>query len=158
MKEIDILKTEMEICDRHVDRFLLACHKLAHAIPFTKEYLEKIADNDIANLELLTSRFGKLQDTLGRKIVPLILRLINEDQSSFTHLDRLNKLEKMGLIEDVNFWIKIRELRNSIAHDYPNDIHLVENMNACVSYGKLLISQWERLKKYIEEHILPFYL
>ena len=157
MEEIDILRSEMEVCDMHAERFLLACQKLEHAFPFSLTFLEKIGEDDIGNLDLLTNRFGKLQDTLGRKIFPLILRLSNEDDPQYTFLDRLNKLDKMKLVDDVHFWTQLRKLRNSIAHDYPGDQTLADNMNQCVILGRQLVQQWERVKVYINIHILPFY-
>ena len=157
MNEIQILKNEMIVCEGHKERLLLAIEKLSFSVPFTKDYLEKLSDNDLAYMELLTSRFGKLQDTLGRKIIPIMLSLLNEDRPTFTFMDRLLKIEKMGLIKSAQDWILLRELRNSIAHDYPDETDRCEALNKCFKLSKDLINYWEKFKKHIELNILPFY-
>jgi hypothetical protein len=150
MKLAPLLRKEMGICDKHCSRFLLALGKLTPVIPFQPAYLLDPPDEDLGYLELLTSRFMKIQDVLSRKIIPLMLRVIQEDQPTFTFLDRLHKLEQLGLIDDLDFWQDIRELRNSVAHDYPDDLFLAEKMNQCVLKGQTLIQNWKKISAYIE--------
>ncbi|MEY4194142.1 MAG: hypothetical protein RLZZ226_510 [Pseudomonadota bacterium] len=38
-----------------------------------------------------------------------------------TMLDILNRLEKLRIIDAVETWDKLRELRTSITHEYPDD-------------------------------------
>jgi len=66
--------------------------------------------------ESLTSRFARLSDILVQKLFRLIDSIELEDQGSVR--DRINRAEKRELINSANDFILIRELRNSIAHEY----------------------------------------
>lgn len=50
---------------------------------------------------MMTTRFDKLQNIIGLKIFPIIINLLEEDAVAF--IDKLNKLEKLGYIEDTNW-------------------------------------------------------
>ena len=41
-----------------------------------------------------------------------------EASTSKTFRDGLNKMEKLGLITDATLWLKMRDVRNKIVHDY----------------------------------------
>ena len=86
-------------------------------------------------VDQLVFRFSKLQDTLGEKVFPAILRLSEEEVKRKTFIDILNRLEELGIIEK-NEWLKLREIRNEIAHEYSfNTNEQVESItnvyNAC---------------------------
>ena len=44
-----------------------------------------------------------------------------------TNLDRLNRLEKIGFLPSAEAWIKMREFRNLITHEYPDNPELMCN-------------------------------
>ena len=73
---------------------------------------------DLERLESLTSRFARLSDLLIQRI----FRLIDEIElvGAGTLLDRIYRAEKRGWAE-ASEMIKIRELRNLIAHEYASD-------------------------------------
>lgn len=74
-------------------------------------------------LDAFVSRFCRLQDTLGDKLLPAYLRLQLEPVG--TALDNLNRAEKLGLIPSVVDWIEARSLRNSLVHEYTEDMTLL---------------------------------
>ena len=77
---------------------------------------QKLAQEDLEKFESLTARFAWFNDILLQKIFRLIDAIDLDDVG--TVRDRINRAEKKGLIEDAQRFIKIRELRNSIAHEY----------------------------------------
>ncbi len=81
-------------------------------------WVESLENNDEHSemLDAFVSRFGRLQDTLGDKLLPAILRLNLEKTGS--QLDNLLRAEKLGWIESTQIWIEIRELRNRLIHEY----------------------------------------
>jgi hypothetical protein len=94
---------------------------------------------------MMTTRFGKLQDIIGSKIFPIILNLLEEEAVAF--IDKLNKLEKLGYIDDANWWIELREIRNKIAHDYPDDHDLIcSHLSVVILKAAELIEFWQKLK------------
>ena len=75
-----------------------------------------INDEHSEMLDAFVSRFGRLQDTLGNKLLPAMLRLNLENTGS--QLDNLLRAEKLGWIESTQGWIELRELRNRLIHEY----------------------------------------
>lgn len=65
-------------------------------------------------------RFSSLQDFLGAKIFPLLIEISGIGSTKMTEV--LYHAEKEGLIDDLNTWISVREARNELEHDYPDDL------------------------------------
>jgi uncharacterized protein with HEPN domain len=74
-------------------------------------------------LDAFVSRFCRLQDTLGDKLLPIYLRMQLEPIG--TVLDNLNRAEKLGLVPSVADWVEARSLRNSLVHEYTEDMDLL---------------------------------
>ena len=114
---------------------------------------EKIVDYDSLSqlerfaLNTLIFRFSKLQDLLGGKVFRAYLDSIGfvvEDASFF---DILKEIEKEGIV-DIDTWNFLRELRNEIAHDYPEELdERVEKINLFIQKSDLLVG----IAKKIEE-------
>lgn len=81
-------------------------------------WIESLENSDEHSemLDAFVSRYGRLQDTLGDKLLPAILRLNLEKVGS--QLDNLLRAEKLGWIESTQIWIELRELRNRLVHEY----------------------------------------
>ena len=69
-------------------------------------------------MEALTSRFARLSDILIQKVLKTIERL--DGDSPGTVRDRIMQAEKKGIIQSAVMLIEIRDVRNTIAHDYDN--------------------------------------
>ena len=74
------------------------------------------------SLESLTARFARLSDLFVQQVFRIRDRLEGLEEGS--PLDRLNRAEKRGWIDDVETWREIRELRNRISHEYAEDVWL----------------------------------
>jgi len=74
-------------------------------------------------LDAFVSRFCRLQDALGDKLLPVYLRMQLEPTG--TVLDNLNRAEKLGLIPSVADWIEARNLRNNLVHEYTEDVDML---------------------------------
>ncbi len=74
------------------------------------------SDEHSEMFDAFVSRYGRLQDTLGDKLLPVMLRASLEKTGS--QLDNLLRAEKLGWIESTQIRIELRELRNRIVHGY----------------------------------------
>ncbi|MEY8688686.1 MAG: hypothetical protein AB9M53_02235 [Leptothrix sp. (in: b-proteobacteria)] len=74
-------------------------------------------------VDQLLYRYTKLQDTLGERLVPATLQRLAEPFEGWAMRDRLNRLEKLGYL-DVDAWLRWRDLRNRLAHEYPDQPEL----------------------------------
>jgi hypothetical protein len=77
-------------------------------------------DPDLAErVEAFVGRFGRLQDTLGDKLLPLLLVALGEKTSAV--IDNLDRAERLGLISSADAWLTMRNLRNQMVHEYVED-------------------------------------
>ena len=93
--------------------------------PFTLERAKKLAtDQEQAEqVEAFTSRFCRLQDTVGDKLLPAWLDILSE--RSNVAIDNLDKAEKIGVLPSVELWLELRQLRNQMIHEYIEDLTLL---------------------------------
>lgn len=89
---------------------------------FTIEMAQRVeADPVLAErLDAFVSRFGRLQDTVGDKLLPALLSALAEIPGAA--IDNLDKAEKLGLIESADDWVAMRCLRNQMVHVYIEDM------------------------------------
>lgn len=71
-------------------------------------------------LDAFASRFARLQDTIGDKLLPVLLNALAEQTGPA--IDNLDKAEKLGLINSTDEWMEIRRLRNQMVHEYIEDL------------------------------------
>jgi hypothetical protein len=77
-------------------------------------------DEDLAErIDAFVARFGRLQDTLANKVLPLTLAVLAEPAAPM--IDVLNRAERLGLIASAANWLAARELRNRVIHEYVRD-------------------------------------
>ena len=94
---------------------------------FTIEMAQKIdADPVLAErLDAFVSRFGRLQDTVGDKLLPALLLALAETPGPA--IDNLDKAEKFGFIESADVWLEMRKLRNQMVHEYIEDMAVLSS-------------------------------
>ncbi len=126
----DILKQKIEQCEMHLKRMQQAAQHIRYLYPFCEEKFPLEKYEDLTSLDMFTGRFSKLQDTMGEILFPEFLKFLGEDVFALSMIDRLNKLEKYGILESVTQWKNLRDLRNNLSHEYPNSYEsLVKTLN-----------------------------
>jgi hypothetical protein len=118
----------LEICDKHAQRLSLALTHLSDKSPFTPSIILDLNDVDLAFCDQFLVRYSKLQDLMGAKLLPAILELTYEEGELKSFIDKLNRLEKIGAISSVKEWLELREMRNQLAHDYPDDPNIQSSL------------------------------
>jgi len=106
--------------------------------PLTIERVASLAtDEDLAEkVEAFTSRFSRLQDTVGDKLLPAWLNALGEQTGAA--IDNLDKAEKLGVLASADQWLEIRQLRNQI---YIEAIEVLTNaLQAAHVYQQELIN------------------
>ncbi len=148
----DKLKAEIEICVLHEGRLKISLQHVHPLLPLTPQFFEKPDDEDLAFLDMVAMQFAKLQDALGKKIFPLILRLTNDYEEDETFIDRLNRLERLGVINSVQHWQTLCDIRNALSHEYENDLEKLCNIfNYFIEKCDELLALWHRIQEYIKE-------
>jgi len=121
VRALDAFEGSLDVCERHADRLRWAMGELSRHFPLSPSELGELTDVELAIIDQFIVRFSKLQDAMGAKLFPNVLALTQEHGDLPTFIDKLNKLEKIGAIESASAWLRLREMRNQFAHDYPDD-------------------------------------
>ena len=122
---------------------------------FTVEEAQRIELDPILaeRLDAFVSRFGRLQDTVGDKLLPALLVSMAEKPGAA--IDNLDRAEKLGLIESAEAWMEMRRLRNQMVHEYIEDLAVLASalrtghafVPSLVKSARLCIEQAHRLIK-----------
>ena len=131
------LETYFEIANRQVKILQTALKRLKN---------KEINLNDeeiIFILDSLLFRFAKLQDFLGQKIFRNFLEYQGLSFNNF--YDILKELEKEEIL-DIDLWASLREIRNELAHEYPDKEEIKEKIVFIISKSNDLIDVFEKIK------------
>ena len=143
------LEETLTICDLHHQRMMFAMESIERYFPIQNEILSQLSPIDLALFDQLIYRFSKLQDSMGARLFRQLLQLMEEDVSSLPFIDVLNRLEKLKLLENAKDWVKLRQTRNLVSHEYPflREVQ-IEELNLLPEEVKKLSSIWLKLKAY----------
>jgi hypothetical protein len=85
-----------------------------------------------AILDAYLKRFSSLQDFLGAKIFVLLLEVSGIYSGKMSEV--LGYIEKEEIIDSLDNWIELREVRNELEHDYPEELQeALEDLKFCVN-------------------------
>ncbi len=118
---------------------LKECNDIGLKVTFTKD--------EFGKFETLCSRYSRTIDFLVRKMFRTIDEYEFENQG--TLIDVVNHAYKRGLIEDMDQFRLMKDVRNTIAHEYIDD-ELYNVFGEVLSYVVVLISIVNRTMLYIE--------
>jgi len=109
--------------------------------------------NDYSNQRVVNSflfNYIKIQDKMGSKLFKNVLFELKEmDDYSIPMVDVLNILEKLNIIKSSDEWDKLREIRNTITHEYPSDVdERIENINLTLEGYRMLEYIYNNIKNY----------
>ncbi len=121
------------------------------ASPFTREKAEFLEhDADLSErVDAFVSRFGRLQDTVGDKMLPNYLNAVGEAVGPV--VDNLYRAEKLGLVCSADLWMTLRDLRNQMVHEYIEDLDkLTDALNKAHEHVVTLSADAERFLSDLE--------
>ncbi len=147
-KKQEILSHELRMCDKQAKRLVYSLQHIKKMAPFTKENIVDATEKEIEMIDAFILRFSRLQDILGKKIFRFLLEISGEEL--VVMIDVLNKMEKMGIINDANEWMNIREIRNFAVHEYVEDDvqHVVDSLNKIINFAEELLVILNKIKQY----------
>ena len=76
-------------------------------------------------VDAFVARFGRLQDTLGDKMLPAVLAWLAEPVGPA--IDNLARAERLGWIASADRWMECRQLRNFMIHEYVRNLNVLAN-------------------------------
>jgi hypothetical protein len=118
------------------------------AYPMTGEWVKSL-NEDMATAEILeafVSRFGRMQDTIGDKLIPRALAAQAERQGSA--LDNLARAEQLGWMASAAEWLTARELRNRLVHEYTEDPDaLAADIQSAIEFVPMLMQTYGNMRR-----------
>lgn len=124
--------------------------------PFTLQSIHQIERDPVLaeRLDAFVSRFGRLQDNLGDKLLPQLLAAMAEPIGAV--MENLDRAEKLGWLASADTWIEIRKLRNQMVHEYIEDAAILINaLQSGHAYVPVLISTAASLIAQIDKLAAP---
>ena len=116
------LEKRRELLSAQLIESLADLEKAAQAMAYSERKALAIGSKETYDLEeqevleALTARFARAADILTQKTLKTVFALVQEDVR--TQMDAANLAEKLGIVENADILLNIRELRNQIAHGY----------------------------------------
>ena len=93
-------------------------HRTLFAQRIDLEWVRNLAQRDdlAEKIDAFVSRFGRLQDHIGEKLIPRFVALLGGNPQSL--LDNLAYAEKAEWVESSESFVSARKLRNLLVHEY----------------------------------------
>ena len=106
-------------------RHLQTTDRRLFAARFTSETAAQLdSDPDLAErVDAFASRYARLQDTVGDKLLPLFLRALGEHPGAV--IDNLDHAERLGVLDSADEWLAMRKIRNQMVHEYIEDLDVL---------------------------------
>lgn len=106
-------------------KYLVTTDQRLFDSPFTPQRAAQLeSDPDLAErVDAFVSRFGRLQDTVGDRLLPALLAALGEPPAAA--IDNLDRAEKLKLIDSADDWMATRRLRNQMIHEYVEDLTIL---------------------------------
>jgi len=135
------------VANNHIEMINKAIEFIKPYYPFDVNFKEDIKEDILLfALDSLVFRFSKLQDWLGQKIFKTFLAYEEYPIEDISFFDVLKTLEKENIL-NVDVWAVFREIRNELAHDYPNYGEIADNLNFIIDHSGDLIEISKKLEK-----------
>ncbi|MHB8849001.1 MAG: hypothetical protein ACYC43_11225 [Burkholderiales bacterium] len=103
-------------------RHLVSTDQRLFDVPFSADRAASLeTDLELAErVEAFVGRFGRLQDTIGDKLLPLLLAALGETPGAA--IDNLDRAERLGLLESTEAWLIMRQIGYQMVHEYVEDV------------------------------------
>jgi len=154
MNKKEILKKRFEKLEKHYvaikEYKLLIDDLLKEQNIYDQFTFNTLKPEKRAILDAYLKRFASIQDFLGAKIFSLLLEIAGINNTKMSEV--LSHIEKEGIIDTLENWIELREVRNEL-DDYPEELqealndlkYCVDNFYKIESY---YLNAYEFFKKY----------
>jgi hypothetical protein len=105
-----------------------------------------------AILDAYLKRFASIQDFLGAKIFSLLLDVAGINNTKMSEV--LSNIEKENIIDSLENWIELREVRNELEHDYPDQLQeALNNLKYCINSFEQLESYYLKSLTFFKKYI-----
>ena len=134
------------ICQGHADALDDALQDMQLRGLSAEDY-SHLSKADRRLLDQFAYRYTRLQDDMGARLMPNVLRALGEDIGPMSAIDRFTRLEQLGWLASADEWLALRQVRNQFAHDYPDSAaERFERLQAATQAAGQLLSAMARFQ------------
>ena len=135
MNKKDILSNRFKKLDKHytaLKEYKMYIDELLYQKNIYDQFIfNTLKIEERAVLDAYLKRFASLQDFLGAKIFSLLLEIAGIPNNKMSEV--LYNIEKENIIDTLDSWIELREVRNELEHDYPEELsEALEDLKFCI--------------------------
>jgi len=153
-KVILTINSSIKECSSHLLKIERSYGLIKEFFPLTEDVLQSCSEERIEHLDQFIYRFTKLQDAMGTRLLPAVYSYLKNEIRPVPFIDILTSLEKYEVLTSENDWQFFRNLRNYLAHDYPESIaQTVLTLNALYINWNRMQSMYLRVRDYCVENI-----
>ncbi|RKX73114.1 MAG: hypothetical protein DRP87_19480 [Spirochaetes bacterium] len=147
--EAATIESSIKECNNHMAKCMRARKLLASLFPLTVEKFENLSEDQVEHLDQLIYRFTKMQDSMGRRLLPSLYAYVEADDSPKPFLTIIARLEQLSILTSAEDWQFFRNLRNNLAHDYPESIgQTVDTLNTLDTEFESFATMYEKIREY----------
>ncbi|MDA0910314.1 MAG: hypothetical protein O2809_01970 [Proteobacteria bacterium] len=118
---------------------------------YNPQIFEDLAVRDRAVLDAYLKRFSSVQDFLGAKIWSMMFGFVGIPAKAMTEV--LYHAVKEGVLDSLENWIEIREIRNELAHDYPDELEdALRDLQFCIDHYDALKTYYDNTLAFCAKH------
>lgn len=140
---LDIIKNNLEDIKRYKN-------KISTFLPINYKNYEELQFHSKDTLDAIAFRFTKLQSLLGEKVFKLFIEKTGFDTNEKSFLEILSELERLNIVKREE-WIRLREIRNKISHEYPEEIdEIIDNLNKIIENIEIFKKIYKKIKEKYE--------
>jgi len=114
------LQHSLALCQGHADALQDALQDI-HALVMNVDDYTALSKQDRRLLDQFAYRYTRLQDDIGVKLMPAVLKVLGEDVALMSAIDRFARLEQLGWLASADELQTLRQIRNQFTHDYPDN-------------------------------------
>ncbi len=137
----------LELAQKEVAH-LAYTHRTLFAQPIDLDWVRSLAQREDLSekIDAFVSRFGRLQDHIGEKLIPRFAALLGSTPKSL--LDNLAYAERAGWVESAETFVSARKLRNLLVHEYMAEAELfLEALHASDEATRMLMDIVTRVEQ-----------
>jgi len=144
-KHYDALKAYRDLIDELIMRVDI----------YLPDNFKQLKVQDQAILDAYLKRFSSVQDFLGAKIFSLLLDVSGIGSGKMSEV--LYAMEKEEIIDSLDNWIELREVRNDLEHDYPESLEeALKDLKFCIDSFDVLEGYYLNALKFAKRHTHAF--
>lgn len=148
------INSSIKECDSHLSKLKRGYGLIGEFFPLSVDSLKNCSEDRIEHLDQFIYRFTKLQDAMGVRLLPSVYSFLKNDIRPVPFIDILTFLEKYEVLTSEREWQFFRNLRNFLAHDYPESIaQTVLTLNALYADWNKMENLYMRVRDYCVEKI-----